>query len=707
MGRTARLNTGRSAEFADSAGGSENGIALTSTQVSYTGGVEGFGAIADVTGVTFDFDLTVAGLVQFFASGASLSNPFTQGNYLGLAININGTDYYLNGTGEQAFNAAGGGNLCTGGFTGGNAISGALALNLTAGSYTVKLRAFGSGYLKSSASFPTRLIAVYPTISGDVEAIATLTRQEVGPFSGSRNTIAAEYQEFGTPISVTLSAPQVVMVGAYAHFLDPGSNSVTGQLGVRVTSPGPSVVEYEGSMARGGNDVNYANSSLFRAVSLPIGTHTFELIARDPASGAVIEWGNAFLTVVYNSPQEVVGGLDVLTLVKADGTAHYQTIQDALDAGAYYILASGEFIIDTTIELPDADVEIIFAPGSTVTVVGDIPLFKILDGLTAERLYKFTGRPIFIGDPDADQTLFQLDDANGFGKIEYENAKIDGFSTYVNWSKYDESYTNQSVVRGYKSILTAILGGSTLVTTPQAAGSYFAGVALKFVECDIFGWYVPAVSYDSWTGDADCDIWLDKCSYFYIDAGSKFNGLNLHSGGLTINHAGDVEFNGNGWDIYDYLTGGAVVNSLQIGADAADARLITWGGSIDAGQFVSVALKVLSTAGVQVRIRNCYDNIGLTHPGIEIANDNAVVYGTKFQKQSSPVNVFAQGCIKISGKSFCKIHDNHFHSSVTGKAVIEVAPGDNNLVHDNTGTTINGGMTLVGAVTIANEHNNI
>lgn len=304
MAETQRLNTGRSSEFADQASG--NGITLSFAEVTYTGGVEGFTSIADVTGVTTSFTLTVPGTVQFFGSGASLANPFIQGNYLGLAVNVNGTDYYGNGTGEQGFNAVGGGNLVVSGFTTGSPISFQKSLSLAAGSYTVKLRAFGNGYLESSSLFPTRLTVVYPTVTGDVATASPLTSQATGPFAATVNPPDSNYLVVGSStVTVVLASTQTVVFAAYAHFIDPGTNSVSGNIGVRRTSPGPVTVDYDGSQARGGNDVNYAGSSLTRAVQLTAGTHTFDLIVRNPASGAQFEYANAFLTVVYTVPQVV------------------------------------------------------------------------------------------------------------------------------------------------------------------------------------------------------------------------------------------------------------------------------------------------------------------------------------------------------------------------------------------------------------------
>jgi hypothetical protein len=189
MSSVQRLNTGRSAQFADTGGGGGSGLGLTFTESVFTGGAQTIssGTFVDVTGVTLAFNLTAPAAVQFLASATALSNPFVQGNYIGLAINVNGTDYAIGGPGAQAFNAAGGGILVTGGFTSGDSISGHLILNLPAGAYTVKLRALGSGFIESSANFPTKLTAVYPeSIVGRVPVfegalITRNTNQSVSP----------------------------------------------------------------------------------------------------------------------------------------------------------------------------------------------------------------------------------------------------------------------------------------------------------------------------------------------------------------------------------------------------------------------------------------------------------------------------------------------------------------------------------------------
>ena len=303
--------------------GGDNGQTLTHAAVSYTGGIEGFGAIADVTGVQVSFTLTVAGLVQFFGSGAALANPFTQGNYLGLAVNINGVDYYLNGTGEQGFNAAGGGNLVTGGFTGGNAISGMLPLALPVGSYTVKLRAFGSGYLESSAQFPTKLTVVYPVITGAMAVASPLTSQGSGPFGPAViNPVSTEWHVVaGAQKTIILTAPMTVVLSAFATFRDPGTNSCPGQVGIEVTSPGPVTTDYEGTESAGGNDLNANGSVVYRAVLLPAGTHTFDLIVRNPQSGAQFQYDKAYMTLVYTVPQAVspVPFSKFQTAAKTDG----------------------------------------------------------------------------------------------------------------------------------------------------------------------------------------------------------------------------------------------------------------------------------------------------------------------------------------------------------------------------------------------------
>jgi len=293
--------------------GAGGGTTLAFTDINYTGGTEGFGAIADVTGVTIAFNLSVDGAVQFFGSGASLANPFIQGNYLGLAVNVNGTDYMLNGTGAQGFNAVGGGNLVTFGFTGGNAISGQRALNLVAGPYTVKLRAFGNGYLNSSVDFPTRLTAVYPVLTGSAATASPITTQEAENVTGGSITNSGAIGTYAdvplTTIAFALSAPQTIYFSGEAYaFRDDA------QLGRQNTQLGLSVdgVDYNGTAADTATLSEYVSTgvTVTKGISLPIGLHTAKLRIRrhqvgNSASAIVV--GDAThpirLTALYTIPQ--------------------------------------------------------------------------------------------------------------------------------------------------------------------------------------------------------------------------------------------------------------------------------------------------------------------------------------------------------------------------------------------------------------------
>lgn len=315
MTATSRIGTGRSAEFADSASGG-NGLALTFTEINYTGGIEAApGAVyADVTGVTISFNLPITGTVQFFGSATALSNPFTQGNYIGLGLNVNGTDYAGCGTGGQAFNAAGGGNLVTLGFTSGDAITFALALNLAAGAYTVKLRFLGNGYLESSASFPTKLIALYPTLTGPIAAASPITSQEAQNATGTPTTNATTTYAVipGTLINLTLSGIQTVFFSGLAT-----ADVVTdlnAQLGVRIDG-----IDYDGTCSVHDNLIAVTvdgSVDVTKAISLTAGAHTAQLVIRR-AEGVVAGSAQVFnsstkpsrLTAVYTTPQVAGDGV--------------------------------------------------------------------------------------------------------------------------------------------------------------------------------------------------------------------------------------------------------------------------------------------------------------------------------------------------------------------------------------------------------------
>src|SRR6185295_13397474 len=126
------------------------------------------------------------------------------------------------------------------------------------------------------------------------------------------------------------------------------------------------------------------------------------------------------------------------------------TIQDAIDnlpaEGGTIFVKQGTYVIATSILLPDKPVKIIGSGiGATTlsmpTFVG--PMFKVMDGLTAYRKYEI-GEFSAVGGGVAGQEFWRFDDTNGRGDCIACSISVTEFETFVNWTKYDESYNSQS-----------------------------------------------------------------------------------------------------------------------------------------------------------------------------------------------------------------------------------------------------------------------
>ena len=302
-----------------------------------------FSVLNPVPGTTIVFTTTRAGFSFLAASAYTLGLSF--GPYSAtIGINVDGVDYTL--ALDSQNNGAGGD------FTQGMGYSGALPVFLNPGVHTAYVFVTQSviGF-QATPNNPLTLSVIFPTATGGVVAAATLVKQESGPFAATVNPPDTNYIPIaGSSIPVVLAVPQTVTVLAYTNFNDPGSNAVNGQLGVRVTSPGPTVTDLEGNKTRGGNDVNAAGSVVSRAINLAAGSHTIELIARNPASGGTYEFENAWLTIIYNNPQEIAPTPEAATLVvhPTAGEGDFQTIEAALAelgvlGGGYILVREGTY----------------------------------------------------------------------------------------------------------------------------------------------------------------------------------------------------------------------------------------------------------------------------------------------------------------------------------------------------------------------------
>lgn len=302
-----------------------------------------FSTLNPVPGTTIVFNTTRAGF-SFLAASAYTSG-LSFGPYSAtIGINVDGVDYTL---ALDAQNNGAGGD-----FTQGMGYSGSLPVFLNPGVHTAYVFVTQSviGF-QATPNNPLTLSVIFPTATGGVVAAATLVKQQSGPFSATVNPPDTNYIPIaGSSIPVVLAVPQTVTILAYTNFNDPGSNACNGQLAVRVTSPGPSVTDLEGNKTRGGNDVNAAGSVVSRAINLPAGSHTIELLARNPASGGTYEFENAWLTVIYNNPQEIAPTPEAATLVvhPTAGEGDFQTIEAALAelgvlGGGYILVREGTY----------------------------------------------------------------------------------------------------------------------------------------------------------------------------------------------------------------------------------------------------------------------------------------------------------------------------------------------------------------------------
>ncbi len=302
-----------------------------------------FSSLNPVPGTTIVFNTTRAGVSFLACSAYTLGLSF--GPYSAtIGINVDGVDYTL---ALDAQNNGSGGD-----FTQGMGYSGSLPVFLNPGVHTAYVFVTQSviGF-QATPNNPLTLSVIFPTSTGGVVAAATMVKQQSGPFSATVNPPDTNYIPIaGSSIPLVLAVPQTVTILAYTNFNDPGSNSCNGQLAVRVTSPGPSVTDLEGNKTRGGNDVNAAGSVVSRAINLPAGSHTIELLARNPASGGSYEFENAWLTVIYNNPQEIAPTPEAATVVvhPTAGEGDFQTIEAGLAelgvlGGGYLLVREGTY----------------------------------------------------------------------------------------------------------------------------------------------------------------------------------------------------------------------------------------------------------------------------------------------------------------------------------------------------------------------------
>lgn len=305
MTATSRIGTGRSAEFADSAGGS-GGLSRDISYIAKIDGPVGLGGLAAIAGTLITVVLPVTGKVSCFASFTAYSNG---GSNLPasthLYIRIDGIDYEVSG------------NTLDIGVPGpsyADSVSGVYAITLSAGSHTFQIAAAGNTNMFANPANPAVLVVEYPILTVPVTTASPITSQEAQNATGTPTTNATTTYAVipGTLINLTLSGIQTVFFSGLAT-----ADVVTdlnAQLGVRIDG-----IDYDGTCSVHDNLIAVTvdgSVDVTKAISLTAGAHTAQLVIRR-AEGVVAGSAQVFnsstkpsrLTAVYTTPQVAGDGV--------------------------------------------------------------------------------------------------------------------------------------------------------------------------------------------------------------------------------------------------------------------------------------------------------------------------------------------------------------------------------------------------------------
>jgi hypothetical protein len=187
------------------------------------------------------------------------------------------------------------------------------AIALLAGAHTAEIitreNISATSLVRGTATNPTVMTAFYVE---PIAVVASMIRQEaISQAGGSFVTTSTTFLPVpNTQITIDLSVAQTVFLLAHATkdaFFFWGD-----QLGIRVTSPGPTVTDFHGTRVNAGGAALGADTTLVaqKALSLGPGSHTVEMIFRSTAgfNSARIFTNTvtpAILTALYTNPEEV------------------------------------------------------------------------------------------------------------------------------------------------------------------------------------------------------------------------------------------------------------------------------------------------------------------------------------------------------------------------------------------------------------------
>lgn len=307
-------------------GGSGNGGAALVKVEAETSGAPG-STVTNATQVyavipntLVSFTLTEAKTVFFTGMANALRNGASRTN-VQIGLRVDGIDYNGQAPLVAAASFVDSGLMVT------------KALDLAPGPHTAQLifkmadPTSSNAIVYTSAEFPARLTGIY---TAPVFGIGSFTKQEAIGTSGSFATGSGTFVPVpNTSMVITLSQTQTVFFSGYAStsYYPPASNRRDTQLGLRITAAGPVVTDYAGSWDNSSGLGYYEGETVVvsRAVTLPAGTYTAELVVRTLGFVAVINndpTTPSVLTALYTQPQQLEAPLftKILTASKVDGS---------------------------------------------------------------------------------------------------------------------------------------------------------------------------------------------------------------------------------------------------------------------------------------------------------------------------------------------------------------------------------------------------
>jgi hypothetical protein len=310
-----RLNLDQVPLGSGSGGAGGSFTLVTSEAVSAGGGshVEPTTTYSPVPGTSVGFTLNIDSEVFFEGFGSCISQGATELHNCQIGLRIDGAVLHDG----QAF--VRGQIAAPQGFKDLAGLKVSRAAALLAGAHTAELvirKADPAGppvpaELATSALYPAVLTAVR---IDPIAAVGSLTKQEaINQSGGNFSTVSLTFVPIpSTLVTITLNSPQTVLLAAMVT--KQSLFFAAENFGIRVTSPGPSVVDLAGVQHFSGNAGHSLDNgqTVVRAISLPAGIHTAEIVLKNiagasgPALVSLDAVKPAILTAIYTNPEEIV-----------------------------------------------------------------------------------------------------------------------------------------------------------------------------------------------------------------------------------------------------------------------------------------------------------------------------------------------------------------------------------------------------------------